>query len=97
MHDFDERRPVTLAEQAGFAEVHAQLNMDIGPPEPMPWDAMLASSPNPLVPTLGETMRQSLTLKEADRLTAHLRPLVEQGCGQRRTATAYLQALRTTV
>ena len=90
MLDFDERDLVRLAEHAGFGEVHAQLAIDIHPPEPLPWDAMLNSSGNPRIPTPAEAMRQALTVEEVDRLTAHLRPLVEQGCGKRRTATAYL-------
>ena len=94
MPDFDERDLVTLAEHAGFGEVHAQLAIDIRPPEPLPWDAMLNSSGNPRIPTPAEAMRQALTVEEVDRLTAHLRPLVEQGRGQRRTATAYLWAVR---
>lgn len=94
MLDFDERDLVRLAEHAGFGEVHAQLAIDIRPPEPLPWDAMLNSSGNPRIPTPAEAMRQALTFEEVDRLTAHLRPLVEQGRGQRRTATAYLWAVR---
>lgn len=94
MLDFDERDLVTLAEHAGFAEIHAQLAIDIRAPEPLPFDAMLNSSGNPLIPTLAEAMRRALTVEEVDRLTAHLRPLVEQGRGQRRTATTYLWALR---
>jgi hypothetical protein len=68
--------------------------IDIRPPEPLPWHAMLNSSGNPRLPTLAEAMRQVLTAEEAERLTAHLRPLVEHGRGQRRTAATYLSALR---
>jgi ubiquinone/menaquinone biosynthesis C-methylase UbiE len=95
MLDFDERDLVTLAEQVGFGEIHAQAAIDIRPPEPVPWDAMLNSSGNPRIPTVAEAMRQVLTADEAERLTAHLRPLVEQGRGQRRTAVAYVWALRS--
>ena len=95
MHDFDERDLVALAEDAGFGQVHARLAIDVQPPEPLPWQAMLDAAPNPLAPTLGEAMRQTLTVEEIDRLTAHLRPLVEQGRGRRRTASAYLWAVRT--
>jgi arsenite methyltransferase len=94
MLDFDERDLVTLAEQAGFGEVHAQLAIDIRAPEPLPWQTMLYSSGNPRLPTLAEAMRQVLTAEEAEHLTAHLRPLVEHGRGQRRTAATYLWALR---
>jgi ubiquinone/menaquinone biosynthesis C-methylase UbiE len=94
MLNFDERDLVALAEHAGFGEVHAELTIDIRPPEPLSLDAMLNSAGNPRVPTPAEAMRQALTVEEVDRLTAHLRPLVEQGRGQRRTAAAHLWALR---
>jgi arsenite methyltransferase len=96
MLDFDERDLLTRAESAGFGEVHARLAIDIRPPEPLPWDGMLNSSGNPRVPTVAEAMRRVLTAEEAERLAAHLRPLVEQGRGRRRTAAAYLWALRST-
>jgi arsenite methyltransferase len=51
MLDFDERDLVTLAEHTGFGEVHTQLTIDIRPPEPLPWHAMLNSSGNPRIPT----------------------------------------------
>jgi arsenite methyltransferase len=94
MLDFDERDLVTLAEHTGFGEIHTQLTIDIQPSEPLPWHAMLNSSGNPRIPTPAEAMRQALTAEETDRLTAHLRPLVEQGRGQRRTAVTFLWALR---
>jgi hypothetical protein len=48
-----------------------------------------------LPPTVAEAVRQVLTAEEAERLAAHLRPLVGQGRGQRRTAALYLWALRS--
>ena len=78
MVDFDERDLLRFAEAAGFEEVHLQLNIAVGSPEPRPWPAFVNTAGNPLIPTLGEAMQQALTPKEADRFTAHLRPLAEQ-------------------
>jgi len=39
-------------------------------------------------------MRQALTPDEQTQLTVHLRPLVEEGRGTWRMATAYLHAIR---
>jgi hypothetical protein len=55
---------------------------------------MLNIAANPRLPTLAEAMRQALTPDEADRLSAHLQPLVEQGHGKQRIAVSYLSALR---
>jgi arsenite methyltransferase len=94
MLDFDERDLVALAERAGFEEVHLHLEIDINRREPRPWEATLNSSGNPRAPTLAEAMGQALTPGQTERLTAHLRPLVEQGDGWRRMAVAYLWAVR---
>jgi arsenite methyltransferase len=94
MLNFDERDLVELAERAGFDEVHLQLTIDVRPSPPLPWTAMLNIAANPRLPTLAEAMRQALTPDEADRLSAHLQPLVEQGHGKQRIAVSYLSALR---
>ena len=94
MLDFDERDLVQLAEAAGFAEVHLQLNADVEPVQSMSWDTFLNMSGNPRIPTFNEAMDEALTPSEASRLTAELRPQVEQGVGESRSAVAYLTARR---
>src|SRR5947207_9064822 len=46
----------------------------------------------PRIPTLGEAMEQTLTPAEREELERHLRPLVEEGRGTWRMASAYLRA-----
>jgi arsenite methyltransferase len=94
MTNFDERDLLQLAELAGFQEVHLVLEIDIQRPPPRPWLAFLNSSGNPRIPTLADAMKQALLPDEAERLAAHLRPLVEHGEGQRRIALVYLWAVR---
>ncbi len=95
MLDFDERDLFAFAEKAGFSEVHLDFQAEVKPVEPRAWDGFVQSSPNPLVPTLEEAMRQALTPEEAERFTAYLRPLVEQGRGTWRMALAYLWAVKS--
>lgn len=95
MLDFDERDLLRLAEETGFEELHLRLHCDSEPAVPRLWQQFLNSSGNPRIPTLAEAMEQALTPAEADRLAAHVRPLVEQGRGQRRFAVAYLWAVRS--
>jgi arsenite methyltransferase len=95
MRNFDERYLVLLAERAGFDEVHLELTIDVRPAPPLPWTAIANIAANPRVPTLDEAMRQVLTTEEADRFSAHLQPLVEQGHGTRRLAVSYLSATRS--
>jgi arsenite methyltransferase len=95
MTDFDERDLVRLAEQAGFAEVSLDLRVTVKNRKPrVPWDRLLATAANPLIPTLGEAMERALTPAEIAEFTAHLRPLVESGTGQERMALAYLTATK---
>jgi arsenite methyltransferase len=92
MMDFDERDLIAIAERTGFGRIHLDLQADIKAPRPVDWIEFAQSAGNPLSPTLEEAMNASLTPTERDRLTAHLKPLVESGTGTQRRAFAYLSA-----
>jgi arsenite methyltransferase len=93
MVDFDERDLVRHAQQAGFTHIDLELKVTVqSDTEPVPWDRFQRMSYNPLIPPLADAMDQVLTPEEAERLTQHLRPLVESGRGRRRSALAYLTA-----
>jgi arsenite methyltransferase len=94
MLDFDERDLLSLAEAAGFREIHLVYQADIEPAEPRPWETTLHSSGNPRIPTLAEAMAQVLTPEEAARYEAYLRPIIERGEGVSRGATADLWAVK---
>lgn len=95
MTDFDDRDLVRQAEDAGFPEVGLELRVSVtAHREPVPWDVFVRMSGNPLIPTVAEAMDQVLTPAEADRFAGHLRPLVESGTGERRSALAYLTAAK---
>jgi arsenite methyltransferase len=94
MLDFDERNLLTLAEHAGFHEIHLELQVRIMPMVPLRWDVWVRSSPHPLLPTLEEAMHEALTPEEMARCVAHLRPLMESGQGTWRDAVAYLWAVK---
>lgn len=92
MLDFGSLDLVRLAEGAGFFPVRLRLEAVVEPLAARSWDGFLRSSGNPNIPTVGEAMEEALTPAERERLTAHLRPLVENGRGQWRMASAYLTA-----
>jgi hypothetical protein len=94
MLNFDDRDLVDLAEGSGFTEVHLKLRVDVKPPEPMRWEAYANMAFNPRIPTLTEVMERVLDANERTLYESHLRPLVEEGRGSRRTASAYLWALK---
>lgn len=96
MLDFDERDLLRLAEEAGFFPIELYLDAEIKPAEPRNWEGFLNSSGNPNIPTVAEAIEQALTPAERERLVAHLRPLVEQGRGEWRMASAHIVATKPT-
>ena len=94
MTDFDERDLVGFAEQAGFKEIHLELQIEIKPPEHGDWERLIQVAGNPKIPTLEEAMQQALTPEEREMFVNHLRPLVEAKQGVRRAAVAYLWAVK---
>jgi arsenite methyltransferase len=95
--DFDERDLVDLARASGFDDIRLTLELVASSELPWQtgdWDLFLDSSPNPLAPTPREAMQAALTPDEIARLTAVLRPQVEEGRGSTRAATAYMTATR---
>jgi len=92
MLDFDERDLIRLAEEKGFSPIELYLDAEIKPVEPRTWEGFLNSSGNPNIPTVAEAMEQALTPDERELLARHMRPLVEQGRGEWRMASAHLVA-----
>jgi arsenite methyltransferase len=94
MLDFDERDLVRLAEGAGFFPIDLELHAEVRSTDPKPWSAFLNSSGNPKIPTIAQAMGQALAPEERETFAEHLRPLVEQGRGVWRMATAHLKAVK---
>lgn len=94
--DFDERDLLAWAESAGFDPVHLSYEVDLKAGSWLrgPWETVLRTSGNPLMPTVGEAIERALTPEERERFEAHLRPLVEADAGRGRGAVAYLHADR---
>jgi ubiquinone/menaquinone biosynthesis C-methylase UbiE len=99
--DFDERDLLGFSERAGFRDTklvyEAGITHEAGAfldASDMSWDAFLNMAPNPLAPTLAETIDQALTAKEAKRFLGHLQPLYEERKGTSRQAVAYLRAVK---
>jgi arsenite methyltransferase len=97
MTDFDDRDLVGLAEDAGFERIHLETHIDV---EPSPHlratsvDLLLDTAPNPLAPTVRESIAAALTDRERERFVAHLALMVAAGDPIRRSALAYLDATK---
>jgi arsenite methyltransferase len=93
MLDFDDRDLLDMAEEAGFSDIHLDLERQITAQHmPQTWESFLAASGNPFAPSRGDLIAQSLTADEMQRFEAHMRPLVESGRRTRRLAMAHLWA-----
>jgi ubiquinone/menaquinone biosynthesis C-methylase UbiE len=92
MFDYDERDLLGYVEDAGFRARHLELQMHVERAAPTSWERFAGSAPNPLAPTLMEAISETLSATEQGRFVAHLRPLVEQGDGERASAVVYLWA-----
>jgi arsenite methyltransferase len=95
MMDFDERDLVRMAEEVGFSSIRLDLEVRIEPGSWFTsWQALLKMAGNPLDPTLEESMKQAFSPFEADRFERQVRPQADQGRGTKRSAFAYLSALK---
>jgi len=95
MLDFDERGLLAMACQAGFEEVHLELQVEIKPrTKGRDWETYLHSAPNPKAPTPTEAISEALTPVEAERYIAYLRPRVERKHGTTKLAGAFLWAVK---
>lgn len=94
MLDFDERDLIGYADDAGFHPIRLQLEAEIRPSEPVPWESFLGRAGNPRIPPIGDVLTEALTASERERLVEVLRPLVEEGGGTWRMASAFLQATK---
>jgi arsenite methyltransferase len=98
--DFDEGDLIAFAERAGFRKVEltyeATVERDAGAHwgNDAGWDTFLRVAPNPLAPSLAETIDDALSPEEAERFVSHLRPLFEGKKGTSRSAVAYLRAVK---
>lgn len=93
MLDFDDRDLLDMAEEAGFSNIHLDLERQVAAQHmPQTWESFLAASGNPLAPSRGDLIAQALTADEMQRFEAHMRPLVESGRRTRRLAMAHLWA-----
>jgi arsenite methyltransferase len=95
MMNFTESDLLTYAEDAGFREIHLELEVDVEPGSwVVDWDRLLNTSPNPNAHTVSEVLQGALTDEERTRFERHIRPLADAGRGVKRSAFAYLSAVK---
>ena len=95
MLDFDERDLIKFAENAGFSEIHLELQYEKKQTDiDVNWEFILRTASNPKSPTLEEAMQMALTPMETEKFVKHLIPLVESHQGIMQSTIAYLWAVK---
>lgn len=96
MLDFDDRDLVRYAVEAGFPEVHLTLRLKVVPGgmRAASFDSLLDGAPNPLAPTLRESIHDALDDPARQRLLDHLRTMFTTTQPTNHWAGAYLTATR---
>jgi ubiquinone/menaquinone biosynthesis C-methylase UbiE len=92
---FDDRDLVRFARAAGFERVHAECHITIEPGSlmnPVNFEALLDSAPNPNAPTTREAIAAALTKSQQKRFLAELERAFSEGKSVRKMAGAYLVA-----
>jgi arsenite methyltransferase len=94
--DFDERDLLEWLEAAGFSQTRLDYEVEIGPDDTSSddWETFLRSASNPLDPSPDEAMKEHLTRRERTIFVDHVRPLFERGERRKRSAVAYLSAVK---
>jgi arsenite methyltransferase len=93
MMNFGERDLFEFAKQAGFEQVHVELDLDHKPGSWVKdWDALLGTAGNPNAHTVREVIDGALSSAEAAHFESYMRPLVDGGNAVMESAFAYLVA-----
>ncbi len=92
--NFSERDLLNFARNAGFADIHLQLHIDVTPSLITSWEVFLDTSPHPWAPSLNRILAEQFTPDEREYFEKILRPTVESGKSITADRVAYLQATK---
>jgi SAM-dependent methyltransferase len=90
--NYTERDLVRWAQEAGYAEIHLELHVDVQPSRVPSWEVFTAQSPHPWAPSLRSLLAQQFSPAEAALMEQVLRPVIESGQAMTTDAIAYLRA-----
>ncbi len=92
--NYSERDLVRLAHEAGFADIHLELHVDVRPSSVTTWEVFLDTSPHPLAPPLRAILGTRFSEPERVLFERTMRPLVEAGKMLETDVIAYLTAAK---
>ncbi len=90
--NFNERDLFRFAREAGFANIHVELHIDLQPALKITWEGMLDVAVHPWAPTLREILAREFSKDEAADFERIFRPIVEKSQAEQKQIVAYLTA-----
>lgn len=92
--NYSERDLLNLVGEAGFAEIHLQLHIDVVASLITTWDVFIGSSPHPWAPSLKQIFDERFSPEERSFFEQMVRPTVESGKNVTTERVVYVQAQR---
>lgn len=90
--NYSERDLVRFAREAGFADLHLELHIDMLPSISRSWETFIHTSPHPLAPPLSLIMAEQFTAEERELFEHTMRPVIEDPRAMTTDRMAYLTA-----
>jgi arsenite methyltransferase len=90
--NYSERDLLNLVREAGFAQIHLQLHIDLMPSTVTSWDIFIGKSPHPWAPSLKQILAERFSAEEAAFFERTVRPTIESGQNMTTDRVIYLQA-----
>ena len=92
--NFSERDLLNYVQQAGFIDIHLQLEIDVKRALITSWDVFVATSPHPWAPPLSRILAEQFTEEERRFFEQMIRPTVESGRNVSTERVVYVNAVR---
>jgi arsenite methyltransferase len=92
--NYSERSLLNFVREAGFDEIHLQLEIDVKPTLTRSWDVFIGSSPHPWAPPLRQILAEQFTAEERQLFESVVRPPLESGTSSTTDRVVYLNATK---
>jgi ubiquinone/menaquinone biosynthesis C-methylase UbiE len=92
--NYSERDLLNFVRNAGFGDIHLQLEIDVKPSLITSWDVFVGSSPHPWAPPLSRILAEQFTPDDRQFLERIVRPAVESGNNVTTERVVYVSAVK---
>ncbi|HME38730.1 MAG TPA: methyltransferase domain-containing protein [Steroidobacteraceae bacterium] len=90
--NYSERDLLNFVREAGFADIHLELHIDVAPSLITSWEVFLGNSPHPWAPSLRTILAEQFTPDDRQFFEQLVRPTVESGKNPVTDRVVYMNA-----